>query len=125
MRLIVIALVLLTGLKVWAQDRLHRSVLGDALVGAYRVRAIEACGRELPRTPKATAASSAKGTWNASATTDIVFGNSDVDVAIWDTENPLWSRRFRNPNLVLTAASASRTRCSYDVISGTAMLRAD
>ena len=47
MRMVVIGLVLLAGLKVWTQDRTYRSVMGDALVEAYRERAIEVCRLEL------------------------------------------------------------------------------
>lgn len=123
MRLIVVLLVLLTGLKVWTQDRMHRAVLGDALIGAYRVRAVEACGRELPKAARTQVAlSNAPSPWGTAAAAEIVFGNGDVDVAVWDTENPLWLRRFRNPNLVLTSANAAKARCSYDVVSGAAKL---
>jgi hypothetical protein len=121
MRLLVIGLVVVTALKVWTQDHMQRTVLGDALIGAYRERAIDMCRKQLPR-PIAKGATASP--WDASSA-DIAIGNGDVDVALWDTENPLWSKRFRNPNLVLTATSDGKARCTYDVVAGSAMLTAN
>jgi len=116
MRMVVIGLVLLAGIKVWTQDRTYRSVMGDALVQAYRERAIEVC-RKTAIKRSAAISSGASGAWNAASDAQIIIGNPELEVAIWDTENPLWVQRFRNPHLILTG---ERANCAYDVRGGTA-----
>ena len=46
LRALVITLALLAGAKIWAQDRLYRDGAQDALIRAYRERAIAACQSE-------------------------------------------------------------------------------
>ncbi|MBA2126602.1 hypothetical protein DLM45_10275 [Hyphomicrobium methylovorum] len=119
MRIIVIMLALLACFKVWSQDRTYRSVMGEALANAYSERALEACRKaSAPRTQNARITAAA---WGRETGIETTLGNADVDVAIWDTQNPLWSRRFRDPYLVLTSATAG-TRCAYDVTGNTATL---
>ena len=55
MRIVVIGLVLLAGLKVWTQDRMYRSVTGEVLIEAYRERAIEVCRKQSAKTAHAAA----------------------------------------------------------------------
>lgn len=137
MRFVVFGLVLLAGIKVWTQDRMYRSIMNDALIAAYRDRAIDMCRRQarepaeaklaiIHQKPKARSTSTADGSslWSASVSAEIVIGNNAVDVAIWDTGNPDWSRRFRHPNVVLTSAQSASLRCSYDVAAGIATLSA-
>ena len=45
MRAVVMILALLAGLKIWAHDRMFRSGAEEALIAAYRERAIAACQR--------------------------------------------------------------------------------
>ena len=56
LRALVIALALLAGAKIWAQDRLYRDGAQDALLRAYRERAIAACQSEQIFRPGANAA---------------------------------------------------------------------
>jgi hypothetical protein len=121
MRFVVLVLVLLAGLKVWTQDRTYRSVMGEALVTAYRERAIEICRQQTARQAHA-ASSTVASLWNADSSAEVTLGDSDIDVAIWDTQNPLWSQRFRNPHLILTGAGDPGAHCAYDLHAGIATL---
>ncbi len=107
MRFVVLILVLLAGFKVWTQDRMYRSVVGEALVGAYRDRAIEVCRKQTAKTVPVASARTVSDLWSVSSPAEITLGASDVDVAVWDTQNPLWQQRFRNPHLVLTGTGQS------------------
>lgn len=122
MRKILLGLVVLAGAKVWYQDHTYRTAMGEAVVEAYRERAIEVCRRNAPkRTPGVR--EDAAATWGPASSIEAVIGNPDIDVAIWDTQNPLWSQRFRDPHLILTASKGSTsTRCAYDVHEGGAKL---
>jgi hypothetical protein len=116
MRMAVIGLVLLASFKVWSQDRTYRAAMSDALVEAYRDRAIEVCRKIASK--KSSAAGDAIA-WTTASDAQVVMGNPDVEVAIWDTENPLWTQHYRNPQLVL---ATGRARCAYDVRAGSATL---
>jgi len=122
MRTILLALVVLAGAKVWFQDRSYRAAMSDAVVEAYRERAIEVCRRNAP---KRVAGSREDGSaqWTAPSQIEAVIGNPDIEVAIWDTQNPLWSQRFRDPHLILTSSTGGRsTRCAYDLHEGGAKI---
>ena len=122
MRFVVIILVLLASLKVWTQDRMYRSVVGEALVEAYRDRAIEVCRRETAKTVPVASASTVSQLWSSSSAAEVTLGDGDVNVAIWDTQNPLWLQRFRNPHLVLTGTGETSAHCAYDLHAGVATL---
>ena len=122
MRIFIIALVLVAGVKVWMQDHVYRSVMGEALIEAYRDRAIEVCRRLAPKRATTGSVTTAASPWGAGSEAQIVIGNADVDVAIWDTENPLWAQRFRHPQLVLSNATEARGHCAYDLQDGIATL---
>ena len=117
MRLLVIALALLAGFKVWTQDRIVRAMMGEAIVQAYRARAEQSCQKQ------ADGAAAAKRPALAfRETADIAIGNPNLKVAIWDVDSPLWDMRFRHPNILLTSARDDRLRCAYDVKIGIANL---
>ncbi|HVZ03217.1 hypothetical protein [Hyphomicrobium sp.] len=122
MRFFVIVLILLASLKVWAQDRVYRSVMGEALVSAYRDRAIEVCRKQTTKKAPAAGAHTVATLWTANSPAEVRMGDPDVDVALWDTQNPLWSQRFRNPHLILTAAGEPGAHCAYDLHAGVAIL---
>lgn len=116
MRLVVIALALLAGLKVWTQDRLVRDVMGEAIVQAYRARAEQTCQKQAgPLAQKR-----APGPFKADV--EVVIGNPNVDVALWDIDSPLWNVRYRHPHLVLSSEGDARLNCAYDVVAGLASL---
>jgi hypothetical protein len=119
MRMVVIGLVLLAGLKVWTQDRMYRAVMGEALVEAYRERAVEVCRRQSAKT---AAASAAAGLWTAGSEAEVMIGNPNVDVAVWDTANPLWTQRYQHPHLILTGSGGTAMHCAYDLRDGAATL---
>jgi hypothetical protein len=122
MRFVVILLVLLASLKVWTQDRVYRSVMGDALVEAYRDRAIEVCRKQTAKQAPVISANTVASLWNGNSGAEVTVGDPAVDVAIWDTENPLWQQRFRNPHLILTATGEPSAHCAYDLRAGIATL---
>ncbi len=124
MRIVVIGLVLLAGLKVWTQDRMYRSVMGEALIEAYRERAVEVCRKQSTKTVRVATASGAPALWGSGSEAEIVIGNPDIDVAIWDTQNPLWGERYQHPHLVLTRAGETPAHCAYDLRDGMATLSA-
>jgi hypothetical protein len=124
MRMVVIGLVLLAGLKVWTQDRLYRSVMGEALIEAYRERAIEVCRKQSTKTVRVATAGGVTGLWGSGSEAEIIIGNPDLDIAIWDTQNPLWGERYQHPNLVLTGAGETPAHCAYDLRDGIATLSA-
>jgi hypothetical protein len=118
MRTILLGLVLFAGVKVWLQDHTYRTAMGEAVVEAYRERAIEVCRKNAT---KRVAGSRDDGAavWRSAPEAEAVIGNPDIDVAIWDTQNPLWSQRFRDPHLILTSSTGMvSTRCAYDVREG-------
>ncbi len=115
MRLLVIALAVLAGFKVWTQDRIVRTMMGEAIVQAYRARAEQSCQKQAESSGKRPAIP-------FSETADIVIGNPHLNVAIWDVESPLWDMRFRHPHIMLTSSRDGRLSCAYDVKIGVASL---
>lgn len=114
MRALLTVLVLLAGLKVWTQDQMFRSATTNALIEAYRARAVDACRR---------GQQDGNRTWTDAASVKLVIGRSDVDVHLWDVDNPLWDTRFKHPHLVLsTGGGAEQLVCSYDVVAGMALV---
>ena len=118
MRMVVIGLVVLAGLKVWTQDRMYRAVMGDALTEAYRDRAIEVCSKASTKSKSITSLLAPANAWALAPGARVQVGNADVEVAMWDTNNPAWDKRYRHPSLVLTSADERRLRCTYDLADG-------
>ncbi len=114
MRVVVILVAALAGLKVWTQDRLYRSIMQDALVEAYRDKATASCLKAFARSGVAVSAQ-----WPLKATAEVMIGNSATDVAMWDYQNPLWDVRFRHPHVKLTAPGTDQ-HCAFDVAAGLA-----
>jgi hypothetical protein len=118
MRTILFGLVMLAGLKVWFQDHAYRTAMGEAVVEAYRERAIEVCRKSATKRVAGTR-DDRTSAWGSASAAEAVIGNPDIDVAMWDTQNPLWSQRFRDPHLILTASQGGiGERCAYDVREG-------
>ena len=113
MRLMVYALALLAGLKVWTQDALFRNGAEDALLAVYKERAIEACRRLPQKTPG--------GNWTHPDTVHLVIGKPSVGVHLWQIDHPLWNARFKNPYILLSLGQgAGMLICEYDVTLGQA-----
>lgn len=116
LRALVVMLAVLAGAKIWAQDRLYRDGAQEALIGAYRERAIAACQSE--QMPRAGANSPL---WTRPASVDLVIGRSGVDVRIWQMGSDRWPARFKHPHVVLTLGDGQPAPvCEYDVIEGRA-----
>lgn len=115
MRALVVILAILAGAKVWTQDHLYRQGAEDALIRAYRDRAIEACQKDSQK--------AARPMWARPASVKLVIGRSEMDVNIWELDNALWPARFQHPHVVLTAGDrAPYSVCEYDVVEGVAVL---
>jgi len=116
LRALVVALAVVAGAKIWAQDRLYRDGAQDALIRAYRERAIAACQSEQIFRVGADAP-----LWTRPASVDLVIGRSSVDVQIWQLRSDRWPARFKHPHVVLTLGiGESAPVCEYDVIEGRA-----
>ena len=127
MRAFVMLLALLAGLKIWASEQLFRSAAEEALVAAYRDKAMAACQREAGGGKEASkdlrSAGVLASAWAKPADIKLVIGKRGVDVNIWDHDNALWNVRYKYPYLVLTAPQGSgQGACEYDVTLGQASL---
>jgi hypothetical protein len=114
LRALVVLLAILAGAKIWAQDRLYKDGAQEALLTAYRDRAIAACQSAPTPEPGATPL------WTRPASVDLVIGRSDVDVRIWQLSSDRWPARFKHPHIVLTVGGDASPVCEYDVIEGRA-----
>lgn len=122
MRAIAIILALLAGAKVWTQESLYRQATREALIAAYRDRAIEACEKVTARSPLATR--HGKPSFTRPAQIDLVIGKSGVDVNVWDVDNVLWPMRFKFPYvMVASAEGTARAQCEYDVTLAAAEIK--
>ncbi len=120
MRKVVMIFAALAAMKVWTQDRFYRSVMQDALVMAYRERAVQLCQKEAQKPGK----TSIPAAWLGPATAEVSIGAPGMSVAIWDLDNPLWDVRFRHPHLVLSGPAGTKGRCAYDLVAGLVSLSA-
>lgn len=118
MRFIVMGFTILACLKVWTQDRIYRSSVGEVVVQVYRDRAEQACRKEFSKSAGALVAAP----WSAHPGGEVTIGNSKTNVAIWDFDSPLWNVKFRHPHLLLNGNKGSNTACSFDLVAGIASL---
>lgn len=121
MRSVVLVLAILAVAKVWTQDRIYRSAAEDALIHAYRARAIDGCQRatraDSPLAPNEAARATLVQAWAKPDKLSVVIGNPDVQVHIWEVDHAAWAMRFKYPYVVLDAGvPAPVARCSYDVL---------
>lgn len=123
MRVLVIILALLAGLKIWGQEHLRWQATEEALIDAHRDRAIAACTiAEATKPLDRLAGVGPPPDWSKPQSVELVIGNKDVGVSIWDVDNPLWNARYKHAFLVLSARSAAGRAgtCTYDVTRGAA-----
>ncbi|HEX2335612.1 MAG TPA: hypothetical protein VHI72_03985 [Hyphomicrobiaceae bacterium] len=117
MKPVVLFLALLAAVKLAHQEYLFRIGTRDAIVGAYKEHATEACQREARSTTPALSAQA----WVNPAAIRLVIGKNTLDVNLWQVDNALWNARYRNPYLVLTAGQHSGTiYCEYDIVNAAA-----
>ncbi len=121
MRALVIVLAVLAAAKILAQERLYREGAEDALIRAYRERAMAACQSQ--EASRAQSVSATSPLWTRPASIGLVIGRKSAPVNLWEVDNALWPARFRHPHVVLTARrDAGAPVCEYDVIEGRAYL---
>lgn len=117
MRAVVIFLALLAVAKIGYQEYLFRVATRDAVIGAYRVHAVEACQKDAG----SRAFGVAPQDWANPKTVKLVIGNRSLDVYPWQIDHAKWNARYRNPYLYLTAGQRSATvSCEYDIVNAAA-----
>lgn len=123
MRVVVILLAVLAGAKILAQEWIARSAIEEALIAAYRDRAVEACQNAASKDIRAAPSAGPPAGWTRPSETRLVVGRRGVDVGIWDLDNPLWPTRFKRPFLVLVPPEGlGGLVCEFDVTLGQATL---
>jgi hypothetical protein len=117
MKAIVILLALLAAAKMGYQEYLFRISTRDAVIGAYKEHAVQACQKDA-RTQTLGLGAQA---WANPKSIRLVIGKSSLDVYPWQVDNTLWNARYRNPYLFLTASQRSATiACEYDIVNAAA-----
>jgi hypothetical protein len=117
MKAIVILLALLAAAKLGYQEYLFRGGARDALVGAYKEHAVQACQRD----PRSHTLGMGPQAWANPKAIRLVIGKSSIDVYPWQVDHALWNARYRNPYLLLTASQRSATiSCEYDIVNAAA-----
>jgi len=118
MKAVVILLALLAAAKLGYHEYLFRGGTRDALIGAYKEHAVQACQRDVRSQTLGVGAQA----WTNPKAVRLVIGKSSIDVYPWQVDDPLWSARYRNPYLVLTTASqrAATVSCEYDIVNAAA-----
>lgn len=117
MKTVVFILVLLAGFKLGHQEYLYRSATRDAILAAYKDRAVQACQKDgrtasFGLTPQA---------WTGSNSIQLVIGKANLDVQLWQVDNQLWNARYRNPLLILSTGSRTgQVYCEYDIVNAAA-----
>src|SRR5262245_40999382 len=93
MKPIVLFLILLAAVKLAHQEYLFRSATTDAILGAYRAHATEACQREARR----EAPGLSQRVWASPAGIELLIGKTGIDVNLWQVDNALWNARYATP----------------------------
>lgn len=117
MRALIVLLAVLAGLKVWTQDRMYRTAAGEALLAAYRERAMAAC-QSLPHSDaRGMPMSAGSIDWTRAESAEILIGNPNVSVYVWQVDHALWTTRYQHPIVRLMMGDRlSRLVCDYDVM---------
>src|SRR5262245_51894707 len=119
MKAIAIFLAFLAAAKLGYQEYLFRTATREAMIGAYKEHAVQACQKDAKThsfglTPQA---------WANPKSIRLVIGKSSLDVYPWQVDHTLWNARYRNPYLFLTAGQRSGgVRCEYDIINAAAAI---
>lgn len=117
MKAVVILLALLAAAKLGYQEYLFRGATRDALIGAYREHAIQACQKD----GRTQALGLGAQGWANPRAIRLVIGKSSIDVYPWQVDHAQWNARYRNPYLLLTASQRTTTlSCEYDIVNAAA-----
>lgn len=117
-RFIAVSLALLAGAKIWTQEQIYRTATEDALLQAYRPKAIASCRTAyLPATTRPADRllhqRIAAGFASPSAV-HLEIGNRDLSVPIWQIDHAAWAMRYTTAYIVLEATTPA-ARCAYDM----------
>ena len=115
MRMLVLGLAVLAGLKVAYQEYVYRSVTAEVIITAYRERALEACrGQAWGKAVTAEA-------WTNPLSVTLSVGRSSLGSDAWQLDHAQWNARFKNPYLLITAGDGtSEITCEFDITGNTA-----
>jgi hypothetical protein len=123
MRVVVIVLAVLAGAKLLAQELIARSAMEEALIAAYRDRAVEACQNAASKDLRAAPLAGVRTGWTKPSEIRLAIGRRDLEVKIWDLDNALWPERFKHPLLVVVPPEGlAGLVCEFDVTLGQAAL---
>jgi hypothetical protein len=115
MKAIVILLALLVAAKLGHQEYLYRASTREAIIGAYKERAVHACQKDA----RSVSLGLAPQAWS-NPSVKLVIGKGTLDVQIWQVDHEMWNARYRNAYLFLTPASRSNLYCEYDIVNAAA-----
>ena len=119
MKAIALFLALLAAAKLGYQEYLFRAATRDAIIGAYKEHAVQACQKDakshnLGVSPQA---------WANPKTIRVLIGKSSLDVYPWQVDDSKWNARYRNPYLLLTTEQRTgEVACEYDIINAAASI---
>jgi len=117
MRAIAILLALLAATKLGYHEYLYRGATRDAMIGAYKEHAVQACQKD----SRSHSLGVGPQAWANAKSIRLVIGKGSLDVYPWQVDHPLWNARYRNPYLFLTATQRSGTvNCEYDILNAAA-----
>src|SRR5262245_987305 len=105
MKAIAIFLAFLAAAKLGYQEYLFRTATRDAIIGAYKEHAVQACQKDARSQTLGLGAQA----WANPKTVRLAIGKSSVDVYPWQLDNALWNARYRNPYLYLTTSQRTGT----------------
>jgi len=105
--------------KVYAQDHVFKSATSEALIAAYRDKAVSACRND--KTFQSATASPVL--WAERSEIAIQIGRPDLGVSIWEVDHALWEAAYKKPYLVLRPTdSHTALTCTYDITADAANL---
>jgi hypothetical protein len=117
MRAFVLALALLAALKIWAQDTSFRNAAEQALVVAYRERAVTACQKEPQKSHISPELAAFATDWSNGI--EIHLATKGGAYRLWQLDEEAWSTHAKTLHLVLTSGAVGLT-CTFDLAAGTA-----
>jgi hypothetical protein len=117
MRAFVLALALLAALKIWAQDTSFRNAAEQALVAAYRDRAVTACRKEPQKSRISPELAAFATDWSNGVEVHLSAKGSTFRFGQFGEE--LWNAPPKTLLLVLTSGAVGLT-CTFDLAAGTA-----
>lgn len=116
MKAVVFFLVLLASVKIGYHEFMFRTATNEVIVAAYRDRAITACQRDAKGQSLVPAAA-----WAKPKSVKLVIGKQNLDVYLWQFDHTMWSARFKNPYLFLSASDKpAKVFCEFDIVHGAA-----